>query len=1284
MDRFNPADYERIARPRGARKTINYYDLNSNGFNEVEEPVEEAKTTSKAKSTKRKQSTGGDGPPSKRTKTKEDLKPASKPTPAPKDKAPAKGAVSKSKTPPTNKAKQAQPPSARAQKAPTTPKAPKAASAKVSKPDGSTQKTKAASGAGRGKKAANITSKNANSYKTQLASNVSVSSAENEEQAARTSESATPRINTREYWQAANTAKPGQISTPRPAPRSHTTLDFRTSTIHRSAPRRQFFSATSFGAAFARSMADMMSDTTSELSDVPDDLDMTSPLEFEVEASSGGAQQNTAQGTVEDPAAPTTPGQDSVQHLPSKSSPLSNIVVGPSSSAMPPATNSPLSNIQVARPSAPPQIAPAPSLPPPPLAQRQTRIRRTTKQVERLGNFVHTTFDVDDNDTGATDDVAGDEDADADAHISSADEDIEEPTPDTTKSKRRGGRQASTAAKEPARAPKAPKAPKAAKTTTTKDRKRKNPAGTTDEPDKPAKRPRAAKPRARRAARGAEGLLTPADSQEDSDGQAASEIDLSTADPEVVKRHELSEKLTARLPIDSKPLPRGQPEVWADSRQALCETLPYFKSYNSGCYSNGGHVYSFLLDGVGSSGGSREYMDPDVVVARAGGSLGMNKFGQYVQKEDHIMADPQVQSVLNNITLQNPLVVIGGNRHEGAVCKLPHRYNVLDWYMPTDVWGEKTLGMGGKVYITIKYRFERLKGEKKAWHAPEERLVSDEDKQVAGPLLRKECGHCHKQCPQVYLLGWMCLNPGCDQFWHHNGRDAPYGALHWNPAFLLDRTPWAVGEEPYGLRLPVPDVGNFIGDNLTEINSHGICCPACGRCSSRRLFKGWKCDNPACTYEKFPRHMPVRVPMLHKAMEITGDGPTLSRNKHADGVNMEVSYHERFKAYKYTVPGVNGSFTHLVSNGKINREPGGPDDMFQAIQDQDNPEMDLHLERRRFRGAKMSGNKAEEKKAMKNSKRQSSSKQNETLDSIDQTTTVDDTTMMEPNQLDESLLQAAETDEPTADQTIDIVKDGDMMKAYSMNYGMPYKFVASGASKPFTDSPWPVRAVRADLNWASQTFLPAADHVEFNEELIFAYLEYQKLEYHDDGEEGLGPRIATMSLGGKANMYLRMKQKHYMGYSKTGILTPEKPIPGGFKHNELYEKRLAAHEELEKIKHTDKKLYEQRRRELPEELGLTASRHKQAPDLLTITLSHGDIVLMEGYDIQQYLEHKVESLGCLRFALTCRVVQEDHLKESEKPDYEVGPDEEGMSALRRMAEREAKAKEGDAAKMGEV
>lgn len=44
------------------------------------------------------------------------------------------------------------------------------------------------------------------------------------------------------------------------------------------------------------------------------------------------------------------------------------------------------------------------------------------------------------------------------------------------------------------------------------------------------------------------------------------------------------------------PPPAGQPPVWAESRQELCETLPYYRAYQAGMYMCKRVAYGYLLD----------------------------------------------------------------------------------------------------------------------------------------------------------------------------------------------------------------------------------------------------------------------------------------------------------------------------------------------------------------------------------------------------------------------------------------------------------------------------------------------------------------------------------------------------------------------------------------------------------------------------------------------------------------------------------------------------------------
>lgn len=733
----------------------------------------------------------------------------------------------------------------------------------------------------------------------------------------------------------------------------------------------------------------------------------------------------------------------------------------------------------------------------------------------------------------------------------------------------------------------------------------------------------------------AKSLPTPPQSQSDYLEASGQYID-----PNLLK---LSRALTHREPLESKPEPRGKPEVWAPGRQELCETLPYYKSAHSGCYTNEGNVYAFMFD---SAGMGREYMDQDVIIARMGGGMDTDsKTGVMAQVKDHDIDAAQPRSLLNNIAHRNPLAIICGNKNSGAPTSMPHRYCVLDWFKPTHIWAEMTVGKKGPM-PTIRYRFERLDTSTPAWYAPSTGSIPEVSSDVVLPS--QTCSECLETCPQIYLFGWVCTNPKCVALWKlSNGQNAPYSELDYHPAFLLHRTKWEREDPPFNLNPGVPEFGQHIGDNLTYINTRGVVCPQCGRCNPRYKFTHWQCDTAGCDWKLSPDHHLVTPQSLtHQPWDMTSDGPTLIKAQTAPIVKTQVRYRSNYKLLSYTIEGVAGSVIVAKANQKVNSEPGGPDDMFREIQS-----ADLGLERRMLRAT----SDGEPKPA--------------TQQPISPAGSANDLSnaMENPDEND----KAEEEQEDEHDK----VEVGNRMTAFGMNYGMPYKFIASGDSRSFEDAPAAIRAAWFRLNFAQREFVnDPAGYQDFNEELVFAYMQGQNIKYHDDGEKGLGPRIATLSLGAGATMTLRVKAKYHSQVSKAGVFTYEKPLPlsvlesstQGFKPkakgadktksaDSLKEKqaaRVAAFEELKKLKDAGNTAeFRKRSKELATELKL---RRGQAQPLLSFHLTHGDIVLMEGEEIQKFLEHQVDPCGNLRFALTCRTILENHLTPDQLPKYKVG------------------------------
>ncbi|KAG9927616.1 hypothetical protein KCV05_g6378, partial [Aureobasidium melanogenum] len=164
--------------------------------------------------------------------------------------------------------------------------------------------------------------------------------------------------------------------------------------------------------------------------------------------------------------------------------------------------------------------------------------------------------------------------------------------------------------------------------------------------------------------------------------------------------------------------------------------------------------------------------------------------------------------------------------------------------------------------------------------------------------------------------------------------------------------------------------------------------------------------------------------------------------------------------------------------------------------------------------------------------------------------------------------------------------------------------------------------------------------------------------YHDDGEKGLGSTVATLSLGGRAEMGFRPKSFFFHGMKsidynrkRMTVMTKDEPLPE-FPNYELRKQYL------EEIKNANFSESEEKERLAEMATALRAAYPpKQSctrvEDWVRLSLGHGDIVIMRGAHLQKYYEHGVSPKGLMRYALTCRTVLPGHLKESELPDYEV-------------------------------
>ncbi|KAH7888686.1 hypothetical protein F5I97DRAFT_1925224 [Phlebopus sp. FC_14] len=147
---------------------------------------------------------------------------------------------------------------------------------------------------------------------------------------------------------------------------------------------------------------------------------------------------------------------------------------------------------------------------------------------------------------------------------------------------------------------------------------------------------------------------------------------------------------------------------------------------------------------------------------------------------------------------------------------------------------------------------------------------------------------------------------------------------------------------------------------------------------------------------------------------------------------------------------------------------------------------------------------------------------------------------------------------------------------FSQNSGEPYQarfcFEALYSSPEFIF----ICVRRALALIKERSGLAMAKDTPFNEILSAAYMERQKMSFHSDSEKGLGPVVASLSLGSAAAMHFR---RHVSGQ----------------KHKNM------------------------------------------SQNALTLILRHGDVLIMEGEGVQEYYEHTVIPMN-FRIAATARCI----------------------------------------------
>uniref|UniRef100_A0A0K3C503 FGENESH: predicted gene_1.595 protein n=1 Tax=Rhodotorula toruloides TaxID=5286 RepID=A0A0K3C503_RHOTO len=216
---------------------------------------------------------------------------------------------------------------------------------------------------------------------------------------------------------------------------------------------------------------------------------------------------------------------------------------------------------------------------------------------------------------------------------------------------------------------------------------------------------------------------------------------------------------------------------------------------------------------------------------------------------------------------------------------------------------------------------------------------------------------------------------------------------------------------------------------------------------------------------------------------------------------------------------------------------------------------------------------------------------------------------------------------------------GLLCQQFTFNAGEHYRNAITATTYPFPPTALPSSSVETPVPDDETTYAPectreARNHLktvvqllvgpnelaDFNEILSVAYMSGGKMNYHDDGERGLGPYVASVSLGSDALMTFRAKGKKKTRAFGGGAGQTGKKAKGATSTGDEPE-------------------------ETEEGEGRKADKTKRI--VCKMRLRHGDVMVMEGEEMQRLFEHKVEPEG-LRYAATARFVGPDHLNPAPK------------------------------------
>ncbi|KAK7959603.1 uncharacterized protein PG986_004457 [Apiospora aurea] len=212
---------------------------------------------------------------------------------------------------------------------------------------------------------------------------------------------------------------------------------------------------------------------------------------------------------------------------------------------------------------------------------------------------------------------------------------------------------------------------------------------------------------------------------------------------------------------------------------------------------------------------------------------------------------------------------------------------------------------------------------------------------------------------------------------------------------------------------------------------------------------------------------------------------------------------------------------------------------------------------------------------------------------------------------------------------------GQLTRFFATNYGEEYLAKMATNTTSFAEAPSVVPSIKNELTSVVWEILGGEDP-KFNELLCIGNYPNMAMNWHKDGEKGVGPIVASFSYGGTATMSFSMDRRHLVGRGRTnGAYLYDTILPGCLEEK----KKRSLRKKRDKGKITEEE-YEERFRALVDKIKMPSANK---PILQFPLPGTGTVMIQVGESLNQRYEHMVEHNGVARLVTTCRSIEhEEH------------------------------------------